>query len=192
MKKTELVLKEILYQAMESKNMELSQSYLAKALNVSLSTVNLAISPLKRMGAVKVMSMGLKIINPKKILMYWASMRNMEKDMIAKVRVELPASEIEKSMPSGVVYGSYSAYKFLYNDQPADYSEVYVYTEENDVEKITDRFRIIKGQPNLFIMKKDFDKMTLAHIFVDLWNLKEWYAKEFLKSMEEKIHGILE
>jgi len=36
------------------------------------------------------------------------------------------------------------------------------------------------------------DKATIAQIFVDLWNLKEWYAKDFLKAMEAKLNGILE
>ena len=35
-------------------------------------------------------------------------------------------------------------------------------------------------------------EITVAQIFVDLWNLKEWYAKDFLKAMEKKINGLLE
>ena len=32
-----------------------------------------------------------------------------------------------------------------------------------------------------------YDKIaTSANIFVDLWNLPEWYAQEFLKAMEQK------
>ena len=32
---------------------------------------------------------------------------------------------------------------------------------------------------------------TLAQTFVDLWNLKEWYAKEFLIALENKINGMI-
>ena len=35
-------------------------------------------------------------------------------------------------------------------------------------------------------------EMTLANIFVDLWNLKEWYARDFLNAVEERINGLLE
>ena len=46
--------------------------------------------------------------------------------------------------------------------------------------------------PNLFILKKDssmglYKEIPLAQIFVDLWNLKEWYAREFVNAMEEKL-----
>ena len=45
---------------------------------------------------------------------------------------------------------------------------------------------------NLFILKKDsllnlYKKIPLAQIFADLWNLKEWYAKEFIKALEIRI-----
>ena len=189
MKRIELVLKEILYQAVEKNNRKTSQSYLAKATSTSLSTVNLAIKHLKKMGSVEVKRRSLIIINPKKILLYWASIRNLEKDIIKKIRVESSVVDIEKNMPPEVIFGAYSAYKFFYHDQPADYSEVYIYSD--NPEDILKRFSVKQGPPNLFILKKDFDKMTVAHIFVDLWNLKEWYAKDFLKSMENKLYGIL-
>ena len=48
--------------------------------------------------------------------------------------------------------------------------------------------------PNLFVLKKgrNMKEMTAAQIFVDLWNLKEWYAKDFLMAMEARLNGILE
>ena len=75
---------------------------------------------------------------------------------------------------------------------PADYSEVYIYSDEDNLKQIKKRFPETKNQPNLFILKKEFDKMSQSLLFVDLWNLKQWYAKDFLKAMEEKLHGILE
>jgi len=49
--------------------------------------------------------------------------------------------------------------------------------------------------PNLFILKKDkaldkYPSIPLSQIFVDLWNLKEWYAKDFLNALENKIEVI--
>ena len=90
-------------------------------------------------------------------------------------------------MPSDVVYASYSAYKIKFRDVPADYSEVFVY---GDPEKIKKRFPLSKGRPNLFVLAKG-GKMTFANIFVDLWNMKEWYAKDFLAAMEGKINEAL-
>ena len=190
MKKIELVFRTILEELIEKKNKKLTQADIARTLSISLSTVNVAINHLKKMGAVRVKKRSFEIVNGKKILLYWASIRDISKDIMYKTRIDGSVVFIEKNMPNDVVYGAYSGYKFLFNDMPADYSEVYVYSE--DLDEIKKRFKECKNEPNLFILKKDFDKMTLAHLFVDLWNLKEWYAKDFLKAMEEKIHGLLE
>ena len=192
MKRIEEVYREILFQSMEKKKNNLTQSYLANALNISLSGINLALNPLKSMGAVRINQRNFDVIDKKKILYYWASARNIEKDIVYKTRVEKKISKIESEMPSNVTYGAYSAYKFRFNDVPADYSEVYVYSD--DIEEIEKRFPKNNKQPNLFVLKKDTNmkEITVAQIFVDLWNLKEWYAKDFLKAMEKKINGLLE
>lgn len=193
MKKIELVYREILFNVMERNNKILTQSHLANALNISLSTVNLALKPLESMNAIKIKKMGFDIIDVKKILYYWASKRNIEKDIIYKTRVEEPVKEIEKQMPNNIVFTAYSAYKFKFKDVPADYSEVYIYGDEN----IKKRFKENNKFPNLFILKKDnaekYGKTaTIANLFVDLWNLKQWYAKDFLNALEAKIGRVLE
>ena len=190
MKKIELVYKYIMDELIERKNKKLTQAEIARSLNISLSTVNLAIGHLKKMNAVRVKKRSFEIVNGKKILLYWASIRNLNKDIVYSTRVENSVAEIEKNMPNGVVYSAYSWYKFRFNDVPADYSEVYVYSD--DLNEIKKRFKENKNEPNLFVLKKEFDKMSLALLFVDIWNLKEWYAKDFLKSIEGKIYGILE
>ena len=191
MKKTELVYREILQSVMENKNVKLTQLELAKTLKISLSTVNNALQPLKKMGAVKVNRRNFKIINAKKILYYWASIRNLEKDIIYKTRAEFKGTvaEVEKEMPAAIVFTAYTAYKFKFKDVPADYSEVYVYCADDDLKELMKRFPQKNNNPNLFVLRKDFKdkRMPIAQIFVDLWNIKEWYASDFVKSLEEKI-----
>lgn len=198
MKKAELVYREILKGFMEGKKARFTQLELAKGLKISLSTVNNALRPLRKMGAVRVKRRSFEVVNVRKILYYWASTRNLEKDIIYKTRVEVrgTVAEIEKGMPPGVVFAAYSAYKFRFKDAPADYSEVYVYCSNDDLKELMMRFPQKAKKaivPNLFVLRKDFEnnKMPLTHIFVDLWNLKEWYAKDFLKSLEERLHGTL-
>jgi len=185
MKKKELVYRAMLYQVLEKDNRKMTQLGLAKTLGISLSTVNNALSPVKNMGGVKINIRNFEILNPQKILYYWASIRNLEKDIVYKTRVSKNVSEIEKSMPPGILFAGYSAYKFKFNDVPADYSEIYVYVD--DLEEIRKRFPESKNPPNLFVLKKQFDEMTVANIFVDLWNMKEWYAKDFLKELEARL-----
>lgn len=194
MKKIEFVFEEILYQVLEKRKNKLTQIYLAKELGISLSTVNLALRYLRRMNAVDIGLRSFTVIDPKKILFYWASIRNLEKDIIYKTRIELPVRKIESNMPHGITFGAYSAYKFRFKDVPADYSEVYVYAEKD----IEERFPYSKNEPNLFVLKKDEnlkrygELTTIARTFVDLWNIPTWYAKDFLKELEARIDGILE
>jgi len=195
MKKIEQVYREILYQAIEKKNKTLTQKAIALALKISLSTVNHALEPLRKMGAIKVNPRNFTIINIKKILYFWASKRSLEKDIVYTIRVEKSPRQIEQSVPQNTIFTAYSGYKFKFKKAPADYSEVYVYSD--DFFGIKRRFPAKKGTPNLFILKKDpnmnrYKTITIANLFVDIWNLKEWYAKDFLKELEGELSGILE
>ncbi|MBI4174248.1 MAG: winged helix-turn-helix domain-containing protein [Candidatus Aenigmarchaeota archaeon] len=188
MKKAELVYNYILEQALEKKRRRLTQAEIAKALGVSLSIVNVSIGHLRKMGAVRVKPRGFDVVDVRKILYFWASARNVRKDIVYSTRVDRPVGEIEKAMPPGVVYAAYTAYKMKFKDVPADYSEVYVY-DNGDIEKIKKRFPPSKNRPNLFVLKRGPDRMTTANIFVDLWNMTEWYAKDFLAALEARMHG---
>src|SRR3989304_642294 len=168
MKKIEEVYREIVFRAMEKKEFILTQSELSKKLNISLSIINLAVKKLNSIGALKIHQRGFHVLDIKKIL-------------------------------PNVFYTAYSAYKLRFNDVPADYSEVYIYGDERDLGIIKHRLSDLKFspekstiKPNFFVLKKDaslnlYKNIPIGQIFVDLWNLKEWYAKEFIDSMEEKL-----
>ena len=193
MKKIEFVYREILYLSLEKKNNKMTQLAVASKLGISLSTVNHALKPLRAMGAIDVKLKNFIVIDKRKILYHWASLRNISKDVVYATRVDKPVQKIESEMPADAVYGAFTAYKFKFRDVPADYSEVYVYGSE----EIKKRFPENKNVPNLFVLKKD-DLMesygkttTLAQTFADLWNLKEWYAKEFLIALKNKINKLI-
>ena len=192
MKKIEFVYREILERAIDKKEYKLTQSELSKNLKISLSTVNHALKPLIKMNSIEIRQRCFNVIDAKKIIYYWASIRNLEKDIIYSTRADLTANEIEKQMPQDIIYAAYSAYRFKFKDAPSDYSEIYIYGDSS-LEKRFPKNNLI---PNLFLIKKDEfmnGKITnLAQTFVDLWNIKTWYAKEFLKALEVKINGLLE
>ncbi|MDI6888613.1 MAG: winged helix-turn-helix transcriptional regulator [Methanocellales archaeon] len=193
MKKKEFVYRHILYMVLEQGEQVATQQELSKILGISLSTVNYALKPLVRMGTVKINPMNFRVIDAKKILLYWASIRNVPKDIIYSTKVD-GVIEIEKSMPDDIVYGAYSAYKFNFKDVPADYSEVYVYS----LKKLEDRFPKKPGPANLFVLEKDplIEKYgrttTMAQTYVDLWNINTWYAGEFIKALEGRVDAVLE
>lgn len=163
-----------------------TQAEISRELDISLSTVNRTVKKLEKMGAVDVSSRSLKTRDKEKILMYMASIRNTEKDILYRTRVNDKVKEIERSMPGGVEFTAYTAYKFKYEDVPADYSEIYVYADEQALDEIKKRFPEMKGPPNLFVFKKEIE-VNDALIFSDLWNIKEWYAKEFTREMHDRI-----
>lgn len=186
-------MRELIIASTEGQRM--TQLELSKRLGVSLSTVNNAIAPLVRQGAIEAKRTGLSVLDMKKLVIYLASVRNLQSDVVFTTRVDMKVSEIEKSMPEGVVYAAFSAYRFLYGDTPADYSEVYVYADEKVLEELKSRFPAREGPPNLYVLQMDsrlpkLSKNAIAppiQIFIDLWNLREWYAKEFVLAMSKRL-----
>ena len=197
MRKAEFIFRELLFQALEKKQYSFTQKELSSRLNISLSNVNHALLRLRAMNAIKVKPMGFSVVNPKKILFYWACSRNLQKDIVYSTRAALPVMrEIEKNMPADAIFTAYSGFKFKFNDAPADYSEVYVYAA--DLDEMHKRFPPSKKQPNLFVLQCDAIMQSYGNIapigqlFADLWNLPEWYAMDFLKALEAEIDALLE
>src|SRR3989338_9902278 len=98
MKKIELVYSYVLEQALDKRRKKITQSEIAAALGISLSTVNLAISHLRKMNAVRVKLRSFDVVDAKKILYYWASIRNVEKDVVYAARADATVAEIEKKI----------------------------------------------------------------------------------------------
>lgn len=193
MKKIERVYREIVTQALEDGNRDLTQKSLSDRCEISIGNVHYALEPLENMNAVEKKARKFLVLDPKKILLYWASLRNLPKDVVYKTHSDKPLRTIEDEMPP-CLFTAYSGYKFRWGEPPADYSEVYVYA---DAEEIRDRFTPEEGKANVFVLEVDehlrkFEEIPLGQVFVDLWNLPSWYAQEFIKSLEERINGILE
>lgn len=195
MKKIEIIWREILYSALEKGERRFEQQKLAQKFSFSTSTVFQSLKIPRQMGAVRVTGRFFILEDPEKLLYHWASVRNLEKDVLSSFRVAGSVIENESQLPAGVVFGGYTAARTLLKTCPADYDRIYVYVLVP--EKVRDRLTTGKGAPNFFILKPDDwlslygQKTTLAQTFVDVWNLKDWYAKEFVKALKEKIDGIL-
>ncbi|PIV69159.1 MAG: hypothetical protein COS07_01670, partial [Candidatus Aenigmarchaeota archaeon CG01_land_8_20_14_3_00_37_9] len=170
-----------------------TQSFLSKRCGVSLGNVNHAVEPLASMNAIEKKPRGFTVIGAKKILLYWASTRNLDKDIVYQTFSNISVIEIEKIIPVNM-FTAYSGFKFKFNSTPSDYSEVFAY---GNAEKVKERFAEKKGRPNVIVLKTDkhlmkFKQIPIAQLFVDLWNINTWYSQEFLKVLEAKINGILE
>lgn len=192
LKKKEVIYREILTLALEKKQLRFTQLALSRKFGFSLSTISNALAPLERIGAVEKHPRSFAIVDIKKAMTYWASERNLKRDILYSTRADMPVQKIEGSMPAGVIFTAYSAYRLKYDDAPADYGEVYVYADKDTLEEIKERFPQTKGPPNIVVLEKD-DHMKdqglapAPQIFVDLWNIREWYAKDYLDALSRRI-----
>jgi len=192
--KREVVYREVLSKALafeRERQFSFTQLSLAKKFGFSLSTVNNALKPLAGIGAIEKKPRSFSIVDARKALVFWATARRFSRDIVYSTRSKLPPQKIEGSMPSSVVFTAYSGYRLFFGDAPADYGEVYVYVDEKTLEELKERFPEEKGPANVFALEKDEfmpneSIVPLAQLYVDLWNLKEWYAKDFLEALEKK------
>ena len=194
LKKNEWVYRHILILTMEKKATRFTQLELSKYFKISLSTVNNALEPLRRMGCITVQQRFFTITDTRKLLLYWATIRNIQRDLLYTTRMNASIKEIENLVPSDAVFTAYTAYKLLYKEAPADYSEVYFYIPQETLPEIKERFPKSKGPPNVFVLEGDPFLLNGKHplvsgpqLYVDLWNLKEWYAQEFLTALEKRL-----
>lgn len=170
-----------------------TQKEIAQRLKVSLSTVNNALRLPRASGAIEVTGKNFRIKDKEKFLLLWASHRRLGKDIVYQTNVKAGVSEIEGRMPPGISFGAYSAFVKKYKTAPADYSAVYIYAAKAMLPEIRKRFTSQKGSPNLFVLKADsllsnYEGVTPDVLtFVDLWNLPQWYAKDFLSELRKKM-----
>lgn len=192
--KTEIVYREMLYRGIELKERRLTQRGLAKVCRVSPGLVNFAIKPLRRMGAIAIQSRSFVLIDPWKALMYWCSIRVLQREITYSTHVRARIEEIEAGLPRGCIPTAYTAYRERFDDVPSDYSEVYVYGDRDEFVK---RFGEGGGdRPNLIVLKGDghllsLGQAPLAQIYADLWNIETWYARRFLTKLGEKIEALI-
>ena len=135
----------------------------------------------------------------KKLLFYWATRRNLGKDIIYKTYIDIPINEIEGLIPPQAIIAGFTAGRKILGEAPSDYSKVFFYMPEEDLEIAKKRFPLgsAKKPENIFVLKSYSKQVaygkitTLSQTFVDIWGLGDWYAKDFSVSLEEKIDELL-
>ncbi|MDG7038676.1 MAG: hypothetical protein JRN37_05925 [Nitrososphaerota archaeon] len=195
----EVVIREIACEYLEG-GRNFTQLMLSRQLNLSLSLVNSAVRALSEISSVRVAQRGFEVISLNRLLLYWATHRQLSRDIVFTTRVALPVRDLERSMPDEIAFTGYTAYRFLYDEAPADYSEVYVYATVEGTSEIRRRFEPNGKVPNLTVMKADpnmedairnhrLNKSSVcpAQLFVDLWNMKEWYARDYTDSLSRRL-----
>lgn len=177
-----------------------TQSGLSKEAGLSLSIVNAAVTRLSEINAVHVKRRSFEVIALDRLLLYWATHRSIKKDIIYQTRADMPVREIERGMPEGIAFTGYTAYRLLFRDVPADYSEVYLYATPTALDTIKRRFEPNDKIPNVIVLRSDSGLQKMidmkqnghssvceAQLFVDLWNMNQWYAKDYTDALMERL-----
>lgn len=192
--KKEIILREILYRCFSDGVLVFTQKELAEKFKISLSTVNHALKSPRASGAIVVTGRNFRVQDKEKLLLLWASHRQLQKDIMYTTRVEEHASAVEGRMPAGVIFAAYSAYRQRHGHAPADYDVVYVYSDHEHLTELKRRFPPVKGNANLFVLAADPRLASYGgttpdvQTFVDLWNVPQWYAKDFLTALRKKLN----
>lgn len=194
MKKIEYIWRELLIQTVEKREPVFAQQSLSAKFGLSSSTVNLSLSPLRKLGAVSIGKRHSEVTDYEKILYHWANHRHLEKDISAKLHVGLPVMEIEGRLPENSIPTGYTAIREKFGEPPSNYDKVYCYHADPTI--VTARFAadITRGEPNLFVMKADpflGPQVSLPQVFVDLWNMHDWYAKDFCRFIKSKLEEMM-
>ncbi|HLC63999.1 MAG TPA: hypothetical protein VJK25_01440 [Patescibacteria group bacterium] len=190
MTKKEIIWREILHQSLEKKVFKFTQKAMAEKFHFSVSTVFNALRVPRQAGAIKVYGRFFEVVDSEKLLTIWATFRNLSKEIAYQTHVAMPVLKIIGQLSSDVILTGYAGYHRRFKDSPADFDKVHVYTK--NLEEIKKRFPQSKGPVNLTVFTSDnylplYQELPLAQLYVDLWNLNDWQAKDFLKALAEKI-----
>lgn len=197
MKLNEILYREIATEFLNGNN-KFTQKGLSEWLGISIGNVNASIKRIEGINAVQLDKKSFRVIAFDKLMMYWATHRRLDNDIVYMAHSLLSVKEVEESMPNGILFTAYSAYKKIYHTAPADYGEVFVYATETSLEEIKRRFHKQGKFPNIFVLKADKalsnvivrtkdECVPIPNVFVDLWNIKTWYAKEFVDALSKKL-----
>lgn len=193
MKKKDRILREILYRVYEKNEYFMTQKSLAQTCAVSLDTANQVIKKLSQFHAIEKKPLAFKVINPQKILLYWASTRNLGGDIVYATYSPNSAEDIESQMPDDAIFTAYSGYRRKFSDPSIVYEEVFVYADPEEVKR---KFaeKLVRAK-NLVVLKQDPDMkrvssgsvVPLAQLYVDLWQLGTPLAERLILELDQKL-----
>lgn len=194
MKKIEFVWRELLERVIEKRDATFTISELAKKFSLSSSVVYHALLPLRELNIIQVGKFSSQVVDWERLLFFWATKRSLKKDIIYQTSSNLSIFDREGLMPATVIPAAYTAFRLRFKKIPADYDHLYFYSLDDD--EVKQRFPPKKNFPNIFILKPDpflakRERVSLGQLFVDLWNLPEWYGKEFQEECLKEIKKLI-
>ncbi|MBA7598584.1 hypothetical protein ES703_05602 [subsurface metagenome] len=192
-KKVDRVLREILYRVYERNESFMSQKSLAQTCGLSMDTANRLVAKLNQFRAIEKKPLGFRVVDPKKILSYWASTRNLASDVVYSTYSPDSVSKIESELPPGSIFTAYSGYRLKFKETPTHYEEIFVYADPDEVRRKFPESEVERR--NLFVLRQDphlgrvgkDGVATLAQLYIDLWQIGGATADRFILELEKRL-----
>src|SRR6266851_2935598 len=189
--RTEMVWRHLLVAAFDQGIRRTSLTQLSIELDFPVSTIHKALERPRAIGAVRGSASGLRVLDPKRLQLMWAAVRNLNADIVYATRVPMAVSEIEARLPVSAIPTAYTAFVHHQGrNLVADYEQVVAYADGIEVRR---RFPPRRGQPNLLILDPDpllprYGKFApRCQVYADLFNLPTWQAQRFLEALDREL-----
>lgn len=189
--RTEMVWRHLLVAALDQGIRRSSLTQLSAELELPVSTIHKALERPRAIGAVRGSASGLRLLDPKRLLLLWAALRDLNGDVVYATKVPMAVSAIEARLPLSAIPTAYTAFvEHEGRNLIADYEQVVVYADANEVRR---RFPPRRGQPNLLILEPDpllprYGRVApRCQVYADLFNLPTWQAQRFIAAWDRKL-----
>jgi hypothetical protein len=189
--KTEMVWRHLLVGALDEESRRSSITKLSDELGLGTTTIHRALERPRSIGAVLGSASGLRVVDPKRLLLLWAATRDLAGDIVYSTRVRNSVAEIEARLPPSAIPTAFTAFvRHEGRNLVADYDQVVVYGNGPELRR---RFPTARGEPNLLVLEPDpllqryGAVVPRCQVYVDLFNLPGWQAQRFLNALEKDL-----
>jgi len=189
--KTEMVWRHLLVRALDEDRRRSSITELSRELGLATTTIHKALERPRSIGAVLGSASGLRVLDPKRLLMLWAAIRDLTGDIVYSTRVRNSAAEIEGHIPPSAIPTAFTAFvRHEGRNLVADYDQVVIYGNGPELRR---KFPAARGEANLLVLEPDpllqryGAVVPRCQVYVDLFNLPGWQAQRFLNALERDL-----
>src|SRR5712691_10356389 len=134
--RTEAVWRHLLVGAFDRGIRRSSLTQLSAELDLPVSTIHKALERPRAIGAVRGSASGLRVLDPKRLQLLWAALRDLNGDIVYATKVPMTVNEIEARLPISAIPTAYTAFvQHEGRNLVADYEQVIVYAEANEVRR---------------------------------------------------------
>src|SRR5215831_8571766 len=148
-----MVWRHLLVMALDEDRRRTSLTQLSQQLALPPSTIHKALVRPRQIGAVRGTALGLRVLDPRRLLVLWAARRDLAGDVIYETHVPDPVGRLEARLPRSVIPTAYSAFVQRQGRRTvAAYDQVVVYGSRRDVESV---FPPRRGSANLVVLEPD-------------------------------------